>query len=391
MSKRIKITPAIEAQIRRVNGGSDIDYSKIAVYETRTLNTMQLRKRGGLYENGKVDISLLEEMVTMLNNSTEGVPLHLMHERQMLNVGKTFQARLDARKNGHYEVTSQFYLPLSEEQLVGRLDTGAVDQVSVGVLGKTVNCSECGFDWRNAGIKNYMELTCDKGHTVGKKGVHVISKGLDKWFELSLVDSGAAQDARIVNASESKFVEQADFYKLAASNQNHPETAIPLIANLSEMCSEESTEMNKEEIQALIDAALKAKADDKVNVDAAVASAVSAKDAEIAQLKETITGLEARVADAAKTPAADLQAKLDAVTADLGVATDFLKEQAKFAQIASGETPKDVETLDAAITTIKDGGIMIAKLFARHESDTKGSEAHPEVNPTELRAFARRK
>lgn len=381
-AKRIPLTDKMKEEITRINAGHAIDFDKIAAYETRTVNTKTLRKRGGLYEGSRIDKSVLEGMVAFLNSSDEGVPLHLMHDTCMLNVGKAFRARLDQRRDGDWEVTTQFYVPVEEASLVARLDTGAVDQVSVGLLSKQIKCSHCDYDYRTAGIRELMDLTCKNDHTIGKEGVHVISQGgLERWFELSLVDTGAATDARITSAAESKFVDDENIYRLAANNQNQHETTPALIANLNEIFNdEELNDMDETKVKELIAAALSAQADDvQAKIDAAVEAAVAPKDAEIAQLTAKIAELEPKIAtgdEAAKL--AETEGKLTAAEAELTKATDFIKEEAKKAQVAAGNsTPAEVATLDEGIAKIKETGILIAKLYAK-----------PEENQTKLEAAA---
>lgn len=375
-AKRISITPAIKAAITRINAGNAIDFEGIAVYETRTVNTKTLRKRGGLYEGARIEKIVLEEMVEQLNNSVEGIPMHLMHETKLLNVGKAFRAQLIQRKDLAWEVVSQFYVPLAEDKLVAKLDTGTVDQVSVGLLAKEVKCSHCDFDWRQAQMRHIADLKCANGHQVGKDGVHVVSQGgLEKWFELSLVDSGAATDARITSADASTFVDQDEVYRLAANNQNQHETTPVLIANLSEIFSaEELNDMDEDKVKEMIAAALSAQSDDtQAKIDAAVLAANEAKDAEIAQLNEKLAAAEAKIptGDVAEK-LAEAETKLAASEEALTKATDFIKDEAKKAQIAAGSNqPADVATLDEGISKIKESGLLIAKLYAKPEDATE--------------------
>lgn len=389
-AKRIPITDSVKAAITRINAGNSIDFDAIAVYETKTLNTKPLRKRGGLYKNAKTDESVLDGMVDSLNNSTEGVPMHLMHNTSMLNVGKAFRATKVKRDDGHSEVVTQFYIPLVEESLVARLDTGAVDQVSVGLIANKIKCSHCDFDWKQAGFMELMDLTCSEGHTVGEDGVHVVSTdGLDSWFELSLVDSGASTDARITDASRSKFVESAQFYQLAASNQNELKTSLILIANVDESFSEELPPMDENKVNELIKAALAAKDDDtQSKIDAAVTAAVAPKDAKIAELEAKVAELTA--AQPTEDQAA-VAAKLTAAEATVAKATEFINDQALKAQIAAGvATPATPADLDAAITQIKDSGVMIAKLFAKDAAalELKAAKANETVVSPSFRRSA---
>ena len=98
--RELEITDQMKLDIKRVNGGIDIDYSKIAVFESRSLNTRPLRRRSGLFAGAIMNRNVLDEMAAKLNASDEGIPLHRMHETSLLNVGRLFAARVDTDTAG---------------------------------------------------------------------------------------------------------------------------------------------------------------------------------------------------------------------------------------------------------------------------------------------------
>lgn len=391
--KELDITPEMEAAIQRVNGGQNIDLTKIAVFESRSLNTRPLRRRTGLFAKGVTRKNVLDQMAATLNASDEGIPLHIMHNTEMLNVGRLFMARVDAAPDGAYELTSLFYVPRSEENLIERINTGVTDQVSIGIMGERLLCSKCNFDYKQGGIENLMSLTCDEGHEIGVDGTHVYIDGLEQWMEQSIVDTGASGGARIVNKANAKSQNQHEFYRMAAkSHQNDHETFVPLIANLSEIHSEEKPTVEKTELENLLTAKfgeLTASLDEKI----------ASKDAEIKAAVERAEAAEARVAeleaaaseDANAAKVEELEAALAAATETVEKAQAFLKEQASKAQVAAGvKTPVEPESLDASIEVIKTSGRTLAGLFAKEETETKDEAKTPTLEiPANFRAFKR--
>lgn len=394
--KELDITPAMEASIYRVNGGQKIDLSKIAVFESRSLNTRPLRRRTGLFAAGVTQKVTLDEMAAFLNNSDEGIPLHLMHNTELLNVGRLFEARVDQARDGEWELTSVFYIPRSETSLIERINTGVTDQVSIGIQGKRLLCSHCDFDYRQGDVSNFMTLTCDDGHEIGVDGVHVRIDGLDQWMEQSVVDTGASGGSRIVNRENAKTQQRDDFYRMAAkSHQNDHETYAPLIANLNEILSEEKPTVDKAELETLFSTRF-------AEHTAAIDAKLAAREDEIAAAVERADAAEARVAEleaaaaAAENPdaekVAELEAALETATKALETVTTFLKDQAKKAQVAAGvKTPVEPETIEASIEVIEGSGRTLAGLFAKEETDKQNlGERKPAPTVANFNAFKRK-
>lgn len=391
MNREIQIDEDMKAAITRVNGGQPIDFNSIAVFEARSLNTRPLRRKSGIYAHAVTSKSTLESMTALLNNSVEGVPLHVMHNTDMLNIGKVFRARLDQSADGAWELSSQFYIPREFKDLVARFNTGTTDQVSVGVLAATVNCSECGFDYRKGGIENVLMCECDDGHVIGENGVHTILNGLETWGELSIVDRGAAEDARIVSADRSKFTTRDNIYRLAAAhNQNDLKTYLPLIATLEEISGEEINQVDEAKVQELIAAALaasnkesetKAVADLQAQLDKAVADRDGALEAK-AEAEAQVATLTAE-RDSART-------ERDEIKAEFGELDTYVKDQAKKAQVAAGSTsPVEPANFKDAVKVIEDSSVNLVNLYARDKT-SRTIEGKKEVKPAlNLKAFQR--
>src|SRR5690606_17876502 len=109
----------------------------------------------------------------------------------------------------------------SEKEVLAKVDSAVVDEVSVGLLTQHAFCSECDFDYfgPEATFTNIVMATCDQGHEIGVDGVHAKLVGLVDWAELSLVGSGAARNAKVLPKAKHSFKKET-LDKLAADGVN---------------------------------------------------------------------------------------------------------------------------------------------------------------------------
>lgn len=220
--KRLKPTDKIKEKLAAVLGSDDFDIANFAIFETVAINDLPVSKIGSIYDGSRMTEGTLSAMVEYIN--TELLPLHTLHQQSReLPVGRVFHAELNktTRKDGKYvnEVRALFYIPTTTDlgkQLADGLDTGLINEVSVGSRPKSLKCSapDCGFDYMrsNVSFMHWLDQTCSNDHTVGKDGIHLIFDGLKKFYELSLISQGAADHARIVAPEEA----------IAAANDDVP-------------------------------------------------------------------------------------------------------------------------------------------------------------------------
>lgn len=216
MVKHLDITPKIAAALKLATDDA-VQPDQVMVFETISLNTLPLSKRG-LFDKAVVTENTLNQMADYVNKGG-AVPLHTLHQQGVeLPVGKTFAGEVFHDVNGIASLRSLFYLPLSEVDLINKLETDVINEVSVGMQTTHINCSECGWDYRgdDATWMNLYDGQCANEHTVGVDGVHVILNGLDQWLEQSLVSLGAANNAKIQSRTKS-LMAAANYEKLAAS------------------------------------------------------------------------------------------------------------------------------------------------------------------------------
>ena len=367
--KQITKTPDI-VKLLTNKVGSDVDVNSLAVFEAIALNTLPLRKMHPLYNTSRVDLGVLYEMAASLNE--ESIPMQVMHDKEVLPIGRVFHAEVKGS-----ELRALFFLDGTQGELVQKIESGTVDQVSVSILPKHIYNSVSNFDYLgpDASFENVWTGTDNDGNTIGKNGVYGKLVGLSMWSEMSLVGKGGAQNARIIHRDSSYF--GSSYEKLAASGVDP--NAFVLVASV------EDEDM-----------------DLTVLTDKLTANAVELSDktrevvtltASNAELKTENEKLKADLALATAEPekvTADLTAataKLTAAEADLKVATDALKDVAQKVLTASGKVneklPETVTELTALIGDTEKG--LAATLVAGGRSRDASTDGVAQV--TSLDAF----
>lgn len=356
--KKLEITPHIEALLQAASEG--IDSSSVSVYEAIAINTLPVKKRG-LFNGATLSESTLGEMVEYVSKGGY-VPIHILHDQDFgLAVGKTILAE-KFTENGIAEVRILFYVGNTEKTgdvlIVDKLETSAIEEMSIGFVGKHLLCSECGWDYNGpeSSFMNYYEGVCANEHIIGEDGVHLNIVGLDSWNETSLVSKGAARGAKIVGRSKAILGEKEynrlaasgidpDVKTLYASATTPPENSMDL-AKMIELNAATSgklavAEHNVAQLTAARDS-------EKTRADTAEANAVKLK-----------ADLEAAQA-AAKAPDA---LKLTAAEDELKKARTALLSRAQHVSVAAGlAKPADDASTDDLIKAIGEAETKLAHL-----------------------------
>ena len=271
---------------------------------------------------------------------TNHVPIHTDHEASADNtIGKVFHAQY-FDQNGVGELRSQFYIPNSEAGWIQKLESGVLEEVSVGTQYKHLNCSECGWDFMgsDATEEHIWSRTCANDHHIGTNGVHLILNGLDRWLEQSLVPRGAAQGAKIV-ARTKALLGQDTYNQLAASGKSPAATI--LFASATPLPPQENSDMDLTElVKQLTDAkVLIAQQKDQL-------ATLQAASELLPTVQAQLTAAQAEVATLRGTDAVKLA---EEKTAALG----FIRAEAVRVALAAGdsEPPADANfaTLSASI------------------------------------------
>lgn len=238
--KQVTKTADITARLKASFGG-EVDVEDMAVFEVTALNDRPIRKKHPLFEGAVAGDTLLRDLVSRIN--TESVPLQLMHNTGDLPSGRVFDARLNGQ-----EVRALLAVSKADEpKLVHNMDQGIIDQVSVNLLPKQILCSDCGWDFMgaDAGVENVYLATCGNGHTLRTDGVHANLVGLSHLAEISLVNTGGAQGAKIQPRNNQIYADPA-FQRLAASGHS----PALLLADLTPTLATEEPDMDLTELIA---------------------------------------------------------------------------------------------------------------------------------------------
>lgn len=215
--KQLPMTPELTARIKAAVG-EDVDTENLAVFEAIALNSKPLpSKNGTIFEQATVMPVTLAQMAASLNDGKH-IPLISDHQLSGEPKGRVFAAGLEYAPDGSIELRVLFYLDPTEYNLIAKLNSGSLDEVSVQFLSTQFLCSECGWDYfgPEKNVASFNTRTCLNDHTIGTEGVHAQLVGLDTFLELSLVARGAADTPKIIGKSASKLA-PATKLRLAAS------------------------------------------------------------------------------------------------------------------------------------------------------------------------------
>jgi hypothetical protein len=198
--KRIEITERIKALIK-ASVGDEIDYSQVAAFEATAVTSLPLNRRGSIFDKGRITAETFIEAATLLN--TGGfVPLHTLHEQDYeIPVGRLFYGEHLKTPQGTDELRTLFFVDSTSPNLISRLDTGTIEEVSVGMQFKRLLCSTCGVDLMED-TESMWSQTCKNGHVMGMGTNHVRPDGVANFREMSLVSKGASNGAKVLGAQK---------------------------------------------------------------------------------------------------------------------------------------------------------------------------------------------
>lgn len=377
MSKQLPMTPELEAQIRASVNDANMDVSKLAVFESRTLSTKPIKKYG-LFNGAKVSPGTLQQMADLVTAVGGAIPMQIMHNTEVLPVGRVFSGTLNNMPTGDVELISRFYIPTEKTQLVNDINNSVIDEVSVGLLTEHAFCSECNFDYfgEEADIMNRINLTCNEGHTIGEKGVHVNLVGVASWSELSLVNRGAAKDAKIL--SRARINMNADAIKKLAASTVPLESRFLTESTKMDTINLKETNTMDEKVFGMLTANANELATVKLELstkDTALTAVTNEKTALEAKLKSTEEELTALKASAPEQ--ATLLAAAKETNEKLTASVEKLLPHVNAALVASGEVETDLKDKDfsSLLELVESKGLKLHQVFGVAKTDgTKTDE-----------------
>lgn len=408
MSKRIKMTPEIEAKLRRAIDNPDADLSNLAVFEARMISTEPLRK-GGFWQKARISESTLQQMADIINAEDGSIPLQVMHTTKLLPVGRVFSAKLQQMNpQGDVELRGLFYLPEDEKDekgvsYVSKIENSTIKEVSVGVQFNHAFCSECGFDFfgEDSSLMNILTGTCENDHEIGSNGVHLRLVGTDEdnFHELSLVGRGGARDAKILSRAKQS-MGQSKLEQLAASGLSAEATVLtasyPLQGEVkSTLTKTGESDMDIKELMA----ELKAHTSDLAKVELKLELAetnLKAANSEIEALKATVADKDAKIQEleaGMDESVKEDKEKAEKALTELQEATEQLVPHVKAALVASGADEKEVpEGFSAMLKMVEEKGLKLHQVIGTEAKsvtakDDVDSEGESSLDKLRLAAF----
>ena len=344
--KRIEVTERIKAFIK-ASVGDEIDYTQVAVFEATAVTSLPLNKRGTIFDKGQITADTFVEAANLINTGTF-VPLHTLHEQGYeIPVGRLFYGEHVKSNQGTDELRVLFFVDGTSPDLISRLDTGTIEEVSVGMQFKRLLCSTCNIDLMEDN-ESIWSQTCKNGHVMGMGSNHVKPDGVANFREMSLVSKGASNGAKVLGAQ--KRLLASAYYKdgsaLAASLKDPEFMLFGSPTKLAEedpmLIAELQAKLAKAEGDLTLTATAKTEAEGKVAVlEAAKTEAegkVAVLEAKLAAEAENNSGLAASITawEAAKTEAEGKVATLEAAKTE--AETKLLAAETELAPLKAAQT-----------------------------------------------------
>ena len=381
--KQVLKTDRVKAQLAASIGDPAADTEGLAVFEAVAVNTMPLLRRTGLHASARIGPDILAAMVLKANEpGGRTIPLKIMHRDGGLPVGKVFTAQMKPRADGHTDLHAMFYLSKKESDLVSKIDTGVVGEVSVSIKPTNLLCSDCGWNYNgtDSTFENIWDCTCPNEHTIGTNGTHLKLHGLDDWSELSLVDRGAADGAKIL--ARPKMV-MGDPARLAA--RGFDENVFSLFASASDTTT--TTTPKKEEISSM----------DYTEKFVALSATHAVAEHELTALKASAATTAAELVTL-KAANVDLTANLAAAVATDGVkaatevvaANTFLTEMLTASFAATGKTGTAIpELISEKVVLLREARAGLALVIPAKGVTEPAGKGNPAATPANHAAFKR--
>lgn len=380
MAKRLTLDERLKNLITAAVG-DEIDFNQIAAYESVAASTRPLDQKSTPYDGAVMSQAFLQEMALFYKD--ESVPIQVMHNGNMLPVGKVFEADVLGAEAGHYDLNTLFYVDASS-QYAKDIDLGILDEVSVGALPKHAYCSECDFDYMAPGNEfNFYFRECDNDHTLGVNGVHLRLAGLDKWKELSLVNKGASNKPKILGSAKQRLGKEG--YSQLAASMGSPDALnmAYLSCSPNQPVEDKGTTMDLSAITDKVTTLSAANGKLETKLEASESALQAAKDQTVElqnEVKELKQKLDASQDSTLKTQVEDLEAKLKDSDALANEFDSQLKTAATMAELELSETA----TAEEKIELLKQAQIKLAAI--PRNGVTRSAESEQETRSLALAA-----
>ena len=220
--KRLEITESLRrALIAKGMISEGESPSGMSFYQFRTLSTETI-KQNSVYNYAKVTPATLEEIARLINEDKRNTPIQTMHDTRVLPVGRAVQASTHEDEFGVRALYVNGGVSEEHPELVNKVDTGIIDEVSINFMGKHLYCSACNKDVLDhpSGPVALMFGFCPHCEgTLGTEECNLTIDGVKSLHEISLVGQGAAKNPKILDkAKHLSLAANAQELKVGLSN-----------------------------------------------------------------------------------------------------------------------------------------------------------------------------
>ena len=365
MPKKLELNEDLIARFK-AKMGEDVSVEDFAIYKVRGISTEPLNKMASIYDGGKCTVLTVAQLVDKVANTNTNVGIAYNHDGEMLNVGRAFYAELG---NEGAETVGYFYLALLKNDetndVIKKLENGVLDEVSVNFKATHVNCSKCGWDYmgEDSDDSNWWDQTCANGHTVGVDGTHLELDGVDNFFEISIVNQGAAHNPKVLSSYTRSLFSQDDVRRLAASNKS-PYIYITSLSTKMENDMTEEIKQEAEEVKPAEQAAEEVKpaeqAAEEVKPAEQETEEVKPAEQEAEEVKPAEQEAEEVKPAEQEEALANMQKELEAVKAEKEQVLSAYREQVKKVMVALNKTEVEIpESLDGISKLLEDNNATL--------------------------------
>ncbi len=371
MSKAITLTTELVEKFQQ-KFGEDVNVDNFYIIKVRAISTEPVHQNT-IFDGAVLSSGSISEMKDLVNYTDENIGVLTMHDSSELNVGRVFYSEV-VDEGG---VTALYaYLAILKtddtKDLIAKIDNNVLDEVSVSFTPKHAVCSKCDFDYMgpDADIMNWLTQTCPEGHTIGEDGCHLNLSGIEHFSEISIVNRGAATNAKILQEKRSTHYSEEELRKLAAS-ANVADLYVATFRNKLEkkMTVEKTNEVLLDEKIAELEAE-----NAKLKLSLDLAEKVKALEGEAEALRAKVAELTEELAKAneeKESAIAEKSAEIEQLQSDkaegetkLSEAMTFVKNEVQKVLVASGESNLTIpEDLDGIANLLAERQQMLASLI----------------------------
>lgn len=369
MTKSVTITPELEAKFK-ATFGEDTDINKFYIIKVRAVSTEPIHQ-ATIYDGAVLSEATLREMCNTVNFTDENIGVLTQHDSEKLNVGRVFYTEVVNEGSASALYAHLAILRTDEtESLIEKIDNNVLDEVSVSFTPKHAVCSMCDFDYmgEDATWENWITQTCPEGHVIGKEGCHLKLDGIKSFTEISIVNRGAANKAKILDRAS---YSETELKQLAASGKN-PEMFVATFTYKMENkmdSTEKPIELSAAEEKIAALEAEKAEMQKALDLNEKVKTLESEK-AEYLDKIAALTAENDKFKADLEASTAEKDAKIEELSAakaeqetKLSEAMAFLKKEIEKVLVASGETNLNVpEDLDGMSKLLSERQQILASL-----------------------------